>query len=64
MTATVVDEIWPTCRQVAEAKQVSLKTIYRRIEDHTLDARRLGPRIIRINPASVAAWGADAEVPS
>jgi excisionase family DNA binding protein len=59
VTFPVVEEIWPTCRQVAAAKQVSLKTVYRRIEDHTLEAKRLGARSIRINPASVEAWGTD-----
>jgi excisionase family DNA binding protein len=48
---------WPTIQQAAETLQTSTKTIRRRIADGTLDARRIGPRLIRVNPTSLAALG-------
>jgi excisionase family DNA binding protein len=60
VTTTVAGDVWPTCQQVAEARQTSVRTIYRRVADGTLEARRIGPRLIRINPESVASWGAPA----
>lgn len=48
---------WPTVQQAAEILQTSPKTIRRRIADGTLDARRLGPRLIRVNPASLVDFG-------
>lgn len=50
-------DVWPTIQQVADSQQTSTKTIRRRIADGTLEAKRFGPRLIRINPASLAAWG-------
>jgi excisionase family DNA binding protein len=47
--------------QVAEATGLSEKTISRRVHDGTLRATRLGPRVLRIERASVVAWlGGDA----
>jgi excisionase family DNA binding protein len=48
---------WPTIRQAAEQYSLSEKTVRRRITDGTLKARRIGPRLIRIDPASIAALG-------
>jgi excisionase family DNA binding protein len=53
---TVTSEVWLTCRQVADAHQVSVQTIRRRIADGTLEAKHLGRNIVRINPRSVDAW--------
>ncbi|WP_347757326.1 helix-turn-helix domain-containing protein [Agrococcus sp. ProA11] len=50
-------ETWPTIRNAAMQYGMSEKTIRRRISDGTLDARRFGPRLIRINPASLERWG-------
>lgn len=48
---------WPTIQQAAEALQVNPLTIRRRIADGTLEAQRFGPRLIRIDPRSLAALG-------
>ena len=48
---------WPTIVQTAELLQTSTKTVRRRIADGTLDARRIGPRLIRVNPESLANLG-------
>jgi excisionase family DNA binding protein len=42
-----------TIAQVADATGLSIKTIRRRIADHTLTAHRIGPRAIRIERDSV-----------
>jgi excisionase family DNA binding protein len=42
--------------QVAEAAGVSERTVDRRVKDGTLKATRLGPRLLRIERASVVAW--------
>lgn len=57
MTSAVVVEPWPTIRDACAQYQVSDDTIRRRIADGTLEARRIGPRLIRINPESLRAWG-------
>lgn len=49
--------VWLSVEQAAALRQVSTKTIRRRIADGTLDARRVGPRLIRINPESLADFG-------
>lgn len=41
--------------QVADATGLSTKTIRRRVEDGTLRAHRVGPRVIRIEADSVFA---------
>lgn len=48
---------WLTVRQSAETYGLSQKTIRRRIADGTLLARRVGPRLIRINIASLEQLG-------
>lgn len=50
-------EAWPTVQQFAAIAQVSTKTVRRRIADGSIDARRFGPRLIRINPASLGDLG-------
>lgn len=55
MTTSVVQ--WPTIAQTADLLQTSTKTIRRRIADGTIDARRVGPRLIRVNPESLANLG-------
>jgi len=49
--------VWPSVQQAAALTGTSTKTIRRRIADGTLDARRFGPRLIRINPASLESFG-------
>lgn len=44
---------WPSVEQAAALLQVSTKTIRRYIANGTIDARRVGPRLIRINPESI-----------
>lgn len=44
---------WLTIRQSAEAYGLSEKTIRRRISDGTLDASRIGPRLIRVSRESL-----------
>lgn len=56
-----VPEKWPTIAEAAKLYSVSDKTIRRRIADGTLQAKRIGPRLIRINPASLANWGGTVE---
>ncbi|MDJ0325114.1 helix-turn-helix domain-containing protein [Cryobacterium sp. PH31-AA6] len=56
MTDTAITK-WPTIRQAAERYCISEKTIRRRITDGTLKARRIGPRLIRLDPESIAAFG-------
>ncbi|MGX1702551.1 helix-turn-helix domain-containing protein [Microbacterium sp. NPDC055357] len=46
-----------TVEQAAQAKQVSTKTIRRAIARGELEARRYGPRLIRISASSLALWG-------
>ena len=48
---------WPTIAQVATSLQVSRDTVRRRVADGTLEARRIGPRLIRINPESLEQLG-------
>jgi len=54
---TIVSDQWPTIQQFAELTQTSTQTVRRRIADGTLDARRFGPRLIRINPACLEELG-------
>lgn len=48
---------WPTIQQASEHTQLSPQTIRRRIADGTLIAMRFGPRLIRIDPESLAQLG-------
>jgi excisionase family DNA binding protein len=57
MSSSISDRVWPTIAQAAEQYQASTQTIRRRIADGTLAARRFGPRLIRIEPESLRAWG-------
>ena len=54
---TIGATVWPTIAQTAELLQTSTKTVRRRIADGTIEARRFGPRLIRINPQSLEALG-------
>lgn len=44
---------WGTIRQAAETKQLSTKTIRRYITQGLVEAERVGPRLIRVNLASL-----------
>lgn len=46
-----------TIAQAAELKQVSEKTIRRAISRGEIDARRIGPRLVRVSAASLLDWG-------
>lgn len=48
---------WLTMAQAAEMLQVDAVTIRRMITRGEVDARRFGPRLIRVNPASLIAAG-------
>lgn len=52
------DTAWLTVRQAADRYQQSPQTIRRRIADGTLTARKFGPRLVRIDPASLEQFGA------
>jgi excisionase family DNA binding protein len=45
-----------TKAQVSEATGISERTIARRVDDGTLKATRLGPRLLRIERDSVLEW--------
>lgn len=45
-----------TTAQVCEVTGLSLKTITRRIHDGSLPAKRLGPRVFRIDRAALLEW--------
>lgn len=51
--STATRQLW-TPEQLAEALQVSRKTVYRRIQAGDITARRVGGRLLRI-PAAVVA---------
>lgn len=48
---------WVTIALAAEFFAVSEKTIRRRISDGSIEARRFGPRLIRVNLTSLASAG-------
>jgi excisionase family DNA binding protein len=48
---------WGTLTEAAKYWGCSEKTIRRRISDGTLDARRIGPRMLRVNITDVVALG-------
>lgn len=50
--------------EAAEALGVSAKTVRRRITDGTIEARRIGPRTIRIPEASLTAAGRPLTIPA
>jgi excisionase family DNA binding protein len=57
MSPSLPIAVWPSIQQTAAVTGTSTKTVRRRIADGTLDARRFGPRLIRINPESLANLG-------
>jgi excisionase family DNA binding protein len=44
---------WCTIQVAAQILNMSTRTVRRRISDGTLAARRVGPRLIRVNVASL-----------
>lgn len=48
---------WITLREAAERLQISEKSTRRWIADGRLKAVRIGPRMIRVDAASIAALG-------
>lgn len=56
MTATVAPT-WGTLQDAAEAFQISEKTLRRWISEGRVDARRFGPRLIRVNMTSIESMG-------
>ncbi len=48
---------WGTVAAAAAELDVSVKTIRRRISDGTVEARRFGPRLIRVNLTTLRASG-------
>jgi excisionase family DNA binding protein len=57
VSSAIPTQQWPTIQQAAEQFQTSTKTVRRRISDGTLVACRFGPRLIRVDPESLSAWG-------
>ena len=55
--AAVTSPNWGTIQQAADRKQVSAKTIRRYIAQGLILAERVGPRLIRVDLASVDAIG-------
>lgn len=51
------DSQWVTIALAAEFFAVSEKTIRRRISDGSIEARRFGPRLIRVNLTSLESAG-------
>lgn len=48
---------WVTINEAAADLSVNPKTIRRRIEDGSIEAKRIGPRLIRVNLASLDGFG-------
>lgn len=48
---------WGTLTDAAEALGVSTKTIRRRIADGSINARKFGPRLIRVEMSSLEDFG-------
>ncbi|MGL3150666.1 helix-turn-helix domain-containing protein [Microbacterium sp. A82] len=48
---------WLTLTEAAELAGVSTKTIRRRIADNSLIARRMGPKLVRVDRRSVENFG-------
>lgn len=48
---------WGTIPEAAEALGVSSKTIRRRIADGSINARKFGPRLIRVEMSSLEDFG-------
>jgi len=56
-TLSAPDSQWVTIALAAEFFAVSEKTIRRRISDGSIEARRFGPRLIRVNLTSLESAG-------
>lgn len=52
-----LSHIWGTVAQAATILTVSQKTIRRRIADGTIEAKRFGPRLVRVDMNSVESLG-------
>ncbi|MCU1598544.1 MAG: DNA-binding protein [Glaciihabitans sp.] len=52
--------VWGTTRDAAARCGVSVGTIRRWIKDGTIDARRLGPRLMRVNLSALDTAGTPA----
>lgn len=52
-------EHWVTTEEAARHINVSVWTIRRYIHAGKIEARRMGPRLIRVNPASLQQFGTD-----
>lgn len=57
MTDTVARTTWASLQEAADHWGLSTKTIRRYIADGKIDARRVGPRAIRVNLASLETLG-------
>ncbi|PRA83506.1 excisionase family DNA-binding protein [Microbacterium sp. MYb66] len=53
----MLNEQWGTIAAAAAILDVSTKTIRRRISDGSIEARRFGPRLVRVNLAALADSG-------
>lgn len=51
------ESIWGTVSEAAVYMGVSTKTIRRRITDGTVEAKKFGPRLIRVNMSSLEKSG-------
>ena len=49
----MIQSSWGTIREAAGLKKVSVKTIRRMITAGTIEAERFGPRLIRVNLATL-----------
>lgn len=54
---TVTSNEWVSIESVMAMTSLSLSTVRRRIADGTLEAKRFGPRLIRVRLSSLEAWG-------
>ena len=57
MAATTVEIEWGTIQMAAAHYKCSVKTIRRWISANLIEAKRFGPRLIRVNMASVESLG-------
>lgn len=48
---------WGTLAEASELLGVSTKTVRRRVSDGSLEARRMGPRLIRVNLRGLENFG-------
>lgn len=57
MSTTVSPQEWGTIQEAAELRKVSVYTIRRMITRGQIEAERFGPRLIRVNLASLDTAG-------